>query len=643
MGWLSGWQYRKKVTISGSSGAGENYQVKLSIGSSSGGDFHLEGHCTDFPNDIRFTDDDGETLLDYWIEDPTQDPITVWVEVKDSLDSDVDIFVYYNNPSASSASDGSAVFDFFDDFNDLDKWTVTGTPTPYASGGVLVFLSDTSDRYVSTPLSFFDDYVWEIEIQKQGDGTTYAAQSFKWWSGGAEIYRVIWHANNTIAITEWSSREDFISGTRVEDTVWHTIKVTRTSNGDWALYFDDELVGTANEVTSTSTDEFGIGSAEDIDAYYDKVRIRKYASPEPSFSSAGSEELPYFTCIDISSLTSSPLPFQELHTLCSEILKTSGFSSSLLSVLLNSQDNFGLLDANLSGLLLIANSVDTIDTSDGCTITFSFTGNCLDVLHSTDNASSLLSMLCQSTDKFGGTDSEFSQLSLLTTLLDKLHQLDSSASNITLERTILDSLALQDLSSFPIGIIVSASDVLHVYDLNSVRLTFSCSSIDIIKNKDTAGVNVTFHLSTDDILKGADFVSGHLQAILNTLDSLKITDSSLSSIFAGILVSASDVLATSDYNAIRLEFLESSIDIVKSKDSSSSIVSFQLNSTDVLHGIDVLTANLQAILGAISKFKNSDGTSSYEVIIGIPVKIFKAQEKVLVFRAKKKPFRFRVG
>jgi len=37
MGWLSGYQYRKKVTISGSSGAGQNYQVKLTIGSSSGG------------------------------------------------------------------------------------------------------------------------------------------------------------------------------------------------------------------------------------------------------------------------------------------------------------------------------------------------------------------------------------------------------------------------------------------------------------------------------------------------------------------------------------------------------------------------------------------------------------------------------
>jgi len=109
-GWLSGYSYRKKVTISGSSGAGTNYQVKLSIGSSSGGDFHLEGHCTDFPNDIRFTDDDGITLLDYWIEDPTQDPITVWVEVKDSLDNNVDIFVYYGKSGESSASDVNSTF-----------------------------------------------------------------------------------------------------------------------------------------------------------------------------------------------------------------------------------------------------------------------------------------------------------------------------------------------------------------------------------------------------------------------------------------------------------------------------------------------------------------------------------------------------
>jgi len=1068
MGWLSGWQYRKKVTISGSSGAGTNYQVKLSIGSSSGGDFHLEGHCTDFPNDIRFTDDDGETLLDYWIEDPTQDPITVWVEVQDSLDSDVDIYVYYGNPSASSAIDGEATFEFFDDFeigkiswslgtegfkkpfshfavniqqtgllpsdyvgditnptvawsydagevglcvlvddvnndgkgevvfatdsaircldwqgnllwtysipdtgihtfliiddinNDGTKEVVFGTYVTHevdgyvrclnASSGeeiwnyycnkgvtttgsdpngiqvadidgdgekevivlldidgeLLVLNADGTLKYSKTDASEFEygvavgdidndgelEYVHGTEsngihIRKASDGTLEAS-----WSGATNTYfsasptigdidgdgkmeilagldvlasggtslvcleddgTVKWavtdkgdmdYASGLLADIDGDGNYEFVRGSddyniycfnaltgeikwtystndnckyapvlgvdidgdgnleiivlnqvdgyiycldnagnlkwkisvgaggqycslaiadlnndgKVELIVPTTNGVACYVNGEgnplekWTIVsgtwsadngylertgtssnFDEIYAEVSNPITNFAIDlrmlqgaildEFDIWIAYNADETViyvvwnenggqhvlsdatdgaldsktnvdeantwwdisfrkygnnfkvykdgvlwlsgspttdrsaetitqvrimsrntvageptnkiDLIRVRKYTEPEPSFSSAGSEESPYFTCIDISSLTSSPLPFQELHTLCSEVLKTSGASSSLLSAILNSQDNFGLLDANLSGLLLIASSIDTIDTSDGCTITFSFTGNCLDILHSTDNASSLLSMLCQSTDKFGGTDSELSQLSLLTTLLDKLHQHDSSASNITLERTILDILGFQDLSSFPIGIIVSASDILHIYDLNSVRLTFSCSSIDIIKNADSSGVNVTFHLSTDDILKGTDFVSGHLQAILSALDALKISDSSLSSMFAGILVSASDILATSDYNAIRLEFLESSIDIIKSKDSSSSIVSFQLNSTDVLHGIDILTANLQAILGAISKFKNSDETSSYEVIIGIPVKIFKAQEKVLVFRAKK--------
>ena len=66
----------------------------VTIGSSSGGDFHLNGHCDNFPSDIRFTKNNGFSLLDYWIEDPSQDPITVWVKIEDNLDHDVDIYCY---------------------------------------------------------------------------------------------------------------------------------------------------------------------------------------------------------------------------------------------------------------------------------------------------------------------------------------------------------------------------------------------------------------------------------------------------------------------------------------------------------------------------------------------------------------------
>ncbi|GAF81836.1 unnamed protein product, partial [marine sediment metagenome] len=76
---------------------------------------YLDSHCEDFPNDIRFTDDDEETLLDYYIEDHSEDPIKVWVRVTDDLGDDQDILIYYGKSGVSSASNGAATFPQFKD------------------------------------------------------------------------------------------------------------------------------------------------------------------------------------------------------------------------------------------------------------------------------------------------------------------------------------------------------------------------------------------------------------------------------------------------------------------------------------------------------------------------------------------------
>jgi len=120
---LSNWQYRKKLTIAGSSGAGTNYQVLLKVGESSGAsgcDFHVEGHSANFPSDtnnsgdLRFTDNDGTTLLSFWVEkvEGTSPNRTayVWVKVADNLDSSQDVYCYYGNASASNVSSVSDTF-----------------------------------------------------------------------------------------------------------------------------------------------------------------------------------------------------------------------------------------------------------------------------------------------------------------------------------------------------------------------------------------------------------------------------------------------------------------------------------------------------------------------------------------------------
>ncbi|MHA2424832.1 MAG: DUF2341 domain-containing protein, partial [Candidatus Thorarchaeota archaeon] len=109
-GWLTGWQYRKSHTITGSAGAGTDYQIRITVhratGTDSGEDVYVGSNCkTDF-GDVRFTDDDGITLLDYWMEEFHSENASFWVRVKDSLESNQDIYIYYGNSEAMDASDG---------------------------------------------------------------------------------------------------------------------------------------------------------------------------------------------------------------------------------------------------------------------------------------------------------------------------------------------------------------------------------------------------------------------------------------------------------------------------------------------------------------------------------------------------------
>ena len=58
------------------------------------------------------------------------DTATFWVKIDDDLSStDATIYVYYGNTQATSASNGTATFVFFDDFEDADlsEWDYTNS------------------------------------------------------------------------------------------------------------------------------------------------------------------------------------------------------------------------------------------------------------------------------------------------------------------------------------------------------------------------------------------------------------------------------------------------------------------------------------------------------------------------------------
>jgi hypothetical protein len=117
--------------------------VHKGSGTSTGSDIYLNGRCKADFSDIRFTNADGTTLLDYWIENYTSSSAIIWVEL-DSLPASPNsarFYIYYGNQSALSASNGSNTFILFDDFSgtslDTSKWH-----TFFKDGGGSIFVSN---------------------------------------------------------------------------------------------------------------------------------------------------------------------------------------------------------------------------------------------------------------------------------------------------------------------------------------------------------------------------------------------------------------------------------------------------------------------------------------------------------------------
>ena len=301
MSWLTGWSYRKTVTITGQSGAGTNYQVDFSIGDAAGGDFNLKSHCTSFPNDIQVTDNNQTTPLDYWVEDLTVDPITIWVEVADDLGSNVDICVYYGKSGESSASSGTNTFEFFDDFGDnnidTNKWDTSGATynSVTETTGQLHLESTVDGQYLHSRGSILADF----QIILKGKTTTNWLNIFPHSDGADDP----WYDANQFGFMF----DDFNSWIRIEhdggrnttnynfatDT-WYIMRATKVASAlNLKLYdaddvYIDEVSATLTNAMSTRIPAFRCSGTGMED--YEYIRVRKYASPEPTFSSAGAEE-----------------------------------------------------------------------------------------------------------------------------------------------------------------------------------------------------------------------------------------------------------------------------------------------------------------------------------------------------------------
>lgn len=156
--WLSGWSNRSSITINNTGPAAlTNYQVKITL-PSTGLDYTK---VQPSGADIRITSSDGVTPLRYWIEQfsSTSRSGIIWAQMPTMASSSTStIYLYYGNPTATSQSNGAAIFPMFSDFNNsawqkLSNMPITTADETVAQVNGIFYILGGYNNGASNPLN----------------------------------------------------------------------------------------------------------------------------------------------------------------------------------------------------------------------------------------------------------------------------------------------------------------------------------------------------------------------------------------------------------------------------------------------------------------------------------------------------------
>ncbi len=295
--WLAGWSYREPVNILSSSVL-TDYQVNVTVDTAGlifDNKMQLDG------DDIRFTDSDGTTLLNYWIESGIDSASTkIWVNVSSVSTTGTTIYMYYGNLSASSVSNGAATFEFFDDFDNTNNWEkqkfysfgadhvsflASNSNLSITSTGGNRAGATTKDAQLSQGQKFEAKMVTRsgsaqtIQLLYQSYGNAYenipyASNVYEVWIGQNHAGTQLYGPGTADDVSshpyiEYMTTDYVHSGTREKGEVYSESSAWDNNNFKLAFY-----------TYSTGTIEI------------DWVFVRKYVSPEPGATMGSEEEEP---------------------------------------------------------------------------------------------------------------------------------------------------------------------------------------------------------------------------------------------------------------------------------------------------------------------------------------------------------------
>jgi hypothetical protein len=285
----AGWAWRRNITIT-NPGSDLTYLVTLSSGQ--------YGNMNDGGSDLRFTDGDNSVKYNYWIEKwNNTGESKIWVKVPgvpSSGDPPI-LYMWYGNSDASSESNGDATFQFFDDFSSFigTKWTTDGSGWS-VSGGELKG-TDQEGRLTSTS-TFNDGVILEIKsryIKLPDSGRYHGYQIGGFFLSIGNAFGFVNYPTTDYYVNDntWTSlgsvapkETELLTKISVKSTT--SVDLSVTNYGTGVSYHSVSATNTVSgePIALGRRYDNNYSSTPSYEAYWDWIRVRKYASTEPTTS-----------------------------------------------------------------------------------------------------------------------------------------------------------------------------------------------------------------------------------------------------------------------------------------------------------------------------------------------------------------------
>lgn len=302
---LAAWSRKKPIYINNTGNSNlSNFQVKMNISYNT--DMNI-----DF-SDIRFFNEFSGINVSYWIESKVNSSYAnIWINLSSlpgSVWSNNTFYIYYGNPSAVSASNGTNTFNFFDDFNSLDwsKWESTNQALYSVTSGKMTSTPAGALTQMLNTKNSFNNIIFEIKA-----APTFSSRSISFF-GLVSSKGAYTGTDNTYTDQSGPQQHDAVVGSVVAHSgvntvngeyLRHVLKFPNSGNVTFSIYriSDNSLLvtksGTPTESRTSYLEMFTwiSGTTE-----YDWVFVRKYTATEPTTATGQEVEISDLWCLQLS-------------------------------------------------------------------------------------------------------------------------------------------------------------------------------------------------------------------------------------------------------------------------------------------------------------------------------------------------------